>query len=121
MSVKGDRVAFHALGAEHHPQGQPSVLEHRPLLDVELKIGSDVRAPGGGVADAVDVHAACLESSFERQTFAVCAGAIRVNRVSSGKGRRAEERAPEPRAFFIGPVDHANGQRRSYILFSERA
>ena len=43
-------------------------------------------------------------------------------RVRAGKGRRAKQAAAEARAFFIGPIDQANRDRRtSVVLVGESA
>jgi hypothetical protein len=40
LAAEGDLVAFDAEGAEDDPEWELHRLEHGPLLDVELEVGS---------------------------------------------------------------------------------
>jgi len=113
--MEGNGVALDALGAEDDGEGEAEALEDGALLDVEFEVGGDVFLFGGGVADAVDVDFAVGEGGIQGDAVAVGADAVGVDGVSAGEGGGAEERAAEASAFFVGPVDEADGDWRAAV------
>ena len=103
------------------PSGRPRRFEDRALFDVEFEIGGGVFALYGGFGKAVDFDAAVAQGVFEANAVAIGAAAVGVDRVSAGEGGGAEQTAAEARAFFIGPVDEADGDGRAAVVFARRS
>jgi hypothetical protein len=58
LSVEGDRVAFHSLGAQHHPQGKLHGFEDRALFYMQLQVGTCMGAFTSCIPDAVNLNLA---------------------------------------------------------------
>ena len=112
LAVEGDGVALDALGAGNDGQGEAALFEDGALFDVEFKISGGVDLFPGGFADHVHIDAATFEGGREGLALVVGADAVRGDGVGAGEGGGAEQRAAETGAFFIGPVDQADGQGR---------
>src|SRR3569623_1345548 len=114
-----EAVALDAHRAEHDADRLLQLLEHRPLLDVELEIRDRLlrlevlrRRLELIEIDPVlgeriwQLHARAIDEVSELSTRIECTG-----------GRRgAPQRPPEPCAFFIGPVDEVDRQLRLAML-----
>ena len=94
--------------SQYHAQRQVQRLEHRALLDVQLEVGSGVSncarasARGRGRRHAQRGHrvASCRRVSPLRSSS--------WSHRAGGRAR-AEQRAPEARAFLVGPVHEPHG------------
>src|ERR1700733_7142226 len=118
LTQKGHSVALDTFGTEDSSQGEVHALKDRALLDMHLKIGRGVLALQGCVADRADVDAAGGQCLFETLAGRVGTVTIGFNGMRAGKCRGAEKAATEARAFFIGPVNKANGDGRFAVVLS---
>ena len=116
LPLKSDGVTLDALGTGDYPQRKAQAFEHRPLFDVEFEIGGDVGSLAGGFGKTVDRDAAAGERVFESNTVFVGAAAVRFDGVRAGEGGGAQQAAAEARAFFVGPIDQLDGERRAALL-----
>ena len=112
LAPEGDRMPLDAEGAEHRPQRQIEVEEHRPLLDVEFQVGR-----GGGefppaVLDLLEVDADLGQGGRQGDAGLVDQPPGLVHVEIARAGRRAEQALAEPRPLLVGPVDHAERDRR---------
>ena len=99
--MKGDRMALYSFGAQHCSQREAHLFQHWTLLDMQLEISRCVFALPLCGADLIHSDTTLGESILQLDSTGIYAGAIRVNRVGSCKGRRAEQTAAKPRAFLI--------------------
>ena len=113
LAAEGDLVAFDAEGAEDDSEWELHRLEHGPLLDVELEVGGRAGELAVCVERRVEIDPVFTERVGQRDPVGVGARPelVLVGH-RPGRGRRAEERATEPGAFLVGPVDEAHGDRR---------
>jgi hypothetical protein len=112
-------VALHAERAQHRAEREVELLEHRPLLDVELQVGDRVAQARAGLAHPVELHAVGGERVGERRPVPVGEPAHRIRVERTRAGARAEQAAAEARALLVGPVDEHEGERA--LLGCERA
>jgi hypothetical protein len=117
LTVERDDVAFDALGAEDDGERQAEVLEDGPLLDVKFEVGGGVSLFAGRFGETVDFYTATAKGVFELDAVAIPASAIGGNGVGASEGGGAEQAATEARAFFVGPIDQTDGDRRSAAEF----
>jgi hypothetical protein len=113
LAAPRDPRALDAEGAEHHTQRQVHRLEHRPLLDVQLEVRRRVRELRARGNRVVQLHAVLAQRIRQRDPVTVRQRAklVLVSHRARG-GRRAEQRAPEARAFLVRPGDQPDRDRR---------
>jgi hypothetical protein len=113
--TKRELVALDAHRAEHDAGRLAQVLEHRPLLDVQLEVG--------GRGEAIEVRARRAHAGERHAVLGQRVGqlhALAIDQVRqlglgverAGRRRRAGQAAAEPRALLVGPVDQAQRHRR---------
>ena len=88
---------------------------------MQFEIGSSIFTFGGGFGETIDFDAAAAKRVFELDAVAIGAGAISGNRMRASERGGAEETAAEARAFFIRPIDDANGDGRFAREFFDEA
>ena len=110
-------VALDAEGAEHRAERKVERLEHRPLLDVQLEVGGRRLELSARLERAVEVDAVRGQRVGQRDPVTVdeLAELVLVGH-RAGRGARAEERAPEARAFLVGPVHQPDRDGRLAVL-----
>jgi len=113
LALPRDLVALDAERPEHDTERQVERLEHRSLLDVQLEIRDGTLELLARVERTVEVDAVLAQCIRQRDAVRVAAPAqlVLVGH-RARRGGRAEERAPEPRSFLVGPIDEPNGERR---------
>ena len=111
LAAKGDLVTLGGEGAGDDSQRQAHRLEHRSLLDVELEVGGGAAQAAAGLEHAVEAHAAARQHVGHRLAVAVAQATSDFEVEASRRGARAEQAQPEARAFLVGPVDQAHGDR----------
>ena len=113
LAVEADHVALDADRPVDHRQRQAEVLEHGPLLDVELDVAEDAVQARAGLAHPVQPHAVGGQHLREGVALAVGQRARLVEVQRPGRGARAEHPVAEPRALLVGPVDELQRDRRA--------
>ena len=113
LAAEGDLVALDAERAQDDAERQIERLEHGPLLDVELEVRGCAGKLAVRVERRVEVDTVVAERVRQRDPIRVLARPqlILVGHRAGRRGR-AEERAAEPGAFLVGPVDESHGDRR---------
>src|SRR5215218_2214732 len=117
LAAPGDPRALDAERAEHHPERQVQRLEHRPLLDVQLEVRASVLELRARLERAVELHPVLAQRVRQRNALAIRqrAQVVLVGQ-RAGRRRRAEERAAEPGALLVGPLDEPDRDRRLALL-----
>ena len=121
LACECDRVTLNALSAQHHSKGQPQAFQHRALFDMEFQVSRGFLLFLLRFWKAVDFDSASAERVFETDAVFIRAAAIRFNRGCAGKSGGAQQAAPEASAFFISPIDEANGDGRLAVIFLSEA
>ena len=117
LAAKCDRVSHHAEGAEHGTERQVEVEEHRPLLDVEFQVGGGVRPLAPALPHALEIDAHVPQGVGQRHSLLVGESPRLIEIEVAGAGGRAKQALAEPRPFLVGPVHHADRDRRfSFVL-----
>jgi hypothetical protein len=98
-------VALHAERPEHDAERQVELLEHRPLLDVQLEVGGGAAQPLARLAHPVELDAVSGQRVRQCRPVAVGQAAHRVGVERARAGARAHQAAAEARALLVGPVD----------------
>ena len=99
------------------PSGEVQRLEHRALLDVELEVGRRALELGVRLERTVEVDAVRADRVGQRDAVTVDERAelVLVGHRAAGGGR-AEERAAEPCALLVGPVDEPDRDGRRPLV-----
>ena len=122
LAVKCDGMPLHAFGAEHCAQRKAHSLQHRTLLNVQLKIGCRVLPLPSGVADGINGDATFRQRIFKPLASRIRASTILVDGLRAGKGRRSEKAAPKARTLLIRPIDQPHGHWRfAFVLLGNAA
>src|SRR5215218_7825446 len=117
LAAPRDPRALDAERPEHHPERQVQRLEHRPLLDVQLEVRPSVLELRARLERAVELHPVLAQRVRQRDALAIRQRAqlVLVGHRAGGR-RRAEERAAEPGALLVGPLDEPDRDRRLALL-----
>ena len=107
-------VALDAEGPEHHARRLPHRFEHRPLLDVQLEIRPrvDRLQLTVRVEHPVERDPVFRERIDQPRALPICQLAHLLDLQAPGGGRRPEQAATEPSAFFVRPVHELQRHRR---------
>ena len=93
-------------------------FEHGALFDVQFEKGGGVVLLARGFGEAIHLDAAAAQGVVHADAVFIGADAIRGDGVGAGEGGGSEQAAAETRAFFVGEIHQADGDRRaSFVLF----
>jgi hypothetical protein len=116
LAGEDHRVALDAERAEHGGGRLGARLEHRALLDVQLEVRAGAVQPRARLGSPVEVDVEARDDVLQPLAVAVAQVAHGVGVERPRAGRRAEQRAAEPRALLVGPVDELERDRRPPVL-----
>ncbi len=114
LAGEADHVPLDAKGPEHGAGGPLHRLEHRPLLDVQLEIGTGVDGLQflPRVDHAIEQDAVLGQRIHQPGALAILQVSDVVERQAAGRRRRSEQAPAEARPFFVGPVHELQRDRR---------
>ncbi len=119
LAGEGDGVAFDAEGSEDCAHGELEGFEDGALFDVEFEVGGGVFEFGFCGEDLVEVDVLGGEGIGEGDVLFVFEVAEVVGVEGAGGGGGAEEGASEASAFFVGPIDEAEGDGGAALFSGE--
>ena len=108
LTVEVDRMPLHAERAEHGPERQVEVEQHRPLLDVELEVGRRGGQLATTVQHPVEVDADRPEGVGQADAPGVDEAPRLVHVEVAGARARPEQALAETGPLLVGPVDDAD-------------
>ena len=112
-----DPPPLDAEGAEDGAERQVQRLEHRALLDVQLEVGGCVLELDVRVEGAVELDAVRADRVGQGEAVTVDERAeLALVGHRAARGGRAEERAAEPRALLVRPVDEPDRDGRRPLV-----
>ena len=117
LAAPGDPVALDPERAQDGAEWQVQGLEHRALLDVQLEVGGGVPQLGARLERRVELDPVLPQGVGQCDPVPIgqLAQFVLVRHRARRRGG-AEERAPEPRALLVGPVDEPHRHRRRPFL-----
>ena len=116
LAVEGDGMAFDAEGAKDRAQRQIQVEQHRPLFDVEFKIGGRIAQLFAAVLNALEINADLLQRVRQRDAVLVLEPSSLVHVEGPGAGGRAEQALSEACALLVRPIHEADGDGRLAVV-----
>ncbi len=99
------------------PSGKCHALQNGALFDVQLNVSRRVLLLARRFGKTVDRKAATLDRVFQADAVLVGAAAVGFDARSTRECRRSQQTAAKARAFFVGPVNQTDGNRRAAAEF----
>ena len=117
LSAKCNRVSLHPERSENSSKRKIEIEKHRALFDVQLEIRRGVLQFFAGIFYFLEIDSVFFQRIDQANSVLVLEPARFVHVDLARAGRRTEKTFSEPRAFFIGPIDQSNCDRRlAFVL-----